>query len=418
MKTSVAVNPSNRFRELTKDINSLTNFLGVDCMAPILKFNYRTWTTIFAIVSYTAFAVFSVVNNGGDLVESLKASSMLGGLVHGLGKFLTCLLKQQDMRNLTLFTRSIYEEYEKRGIPYCTALNTNIDKLIGSIRVIRNGYFVTFIIMTFLPLARLIYDGTRVTAMQYVIPGVPLESNIGYTVTYFVQLISMVVTAVGFYGGDLFVFLGLTQILTFADLMQLKIDELNESLEDKAQSRALLPVGSQIAGEEKRHHLLLEIIKWHQLFTEYEVFYIFNNYSMHQFMNFSYCRTVNAIYHELIATQVLSMGISMMISFSINLSGFNLSLATFFVISAYSMSIYCFLGTKLEFGYDQIYESICNVAWYELSVDQRKLFGVMLRESQHPPTIQILGVMSLSVKTALQIVKLMYSVSMMMMNRS
>ncbi|KAH8361689.1 hypothetical protein KR200_002804 [Drosophila serrata] len=399
MKTSVAVNPSIRFRELTKEINSLTNFLGVDVMAPILKFNYRTGTTIFAIVSYTAFAVFSVINNGGDLVESLKASSMLGGLFHGLGKFLTCLLKQKNMRNLTLFTRSIYEEYEERGKSYRTALNTNIDKLISLIRVIRNGYFITFFIMTFLPLARLFYDGTRVTAMQYVIPGVPLESNIGYTVTYFVQLISMVVTAVGFYGGDLFVFLGLTQILTFADLMQIKIDELNESLEEKAQSRALLPVGFQIKGEEKRHHLLLEIIKWHQLFTDY-------------------CRTVNAIYHELIATQVLTMGISMMISFSINLSGFNLSLAIFFVISAYSMSIYCFLGTKLEFGYDQIYESICNVAWYELNADQRKLFGVMLRESQHPPTIKILGIMSLSVKTALQIVKLMYSVSMMMMNRS
>nr|XP_017016689.1 putative odorant receptor 83c [Drosophila kikkawai] len=399
MKTPVAVNPSNRFRELTKDINSLTSFLGVDVMAPILQFNYRTWTTTFAIVSYTAFAVFSIVNNGGGLVESLKASSMIGGLFHGLGKFLTCLLKQQDMRNLTLFTRSIYEAYEKRGTLYRSALNSNIDKLLGFIRVIRNGYFITFSIIIFLPLARLMYDGTRVTATQTVIPGFPLESNFGYTVTFLVNLISLVVTVVGFYAGDLFVFLGLTQILTFADLLQLKVDELNESLEEKAKLREMLPVGFQIRGEEERHHLLLEVIKWHQLFTDY-------------------CRTVNAIYYELIATQVLTMAISVMIGFSINLSGFNLSVAIFCVISAYSMSIYCILGTKLEFGYDQVYETICNVNWYELSAGQRKLFGLTLRESQHPPTIVILGVMSLSVKTALQIVKLIYSASMMMMNRS
>ncbi|KAH8347034.1 hypothetical protein KR059_004444 [Drosophila kikkawai] len=399
MKTPVAVNPSNRFRELTKDINSLTSFLGVDVMAPILQFNYRTWTTTFAIVSYTAFAIFSIVNNGGGLVESLKASSMIGGLFHGLGKFLTCLLKQQDMRNLTLFTRSIYETYEKRGTLYRSALNTNIDKLLGFIRVIRNGYIITFSIIIFLPLARLMYDGTRVTATQTVIPGFPLESNFGYTVTFLVNLISLVVTVVGFYAGDLFVFLGLTQILTFADLMQLKVEELNESLEEKAKLREMLPVGFQIRGEEERHHLLLEVIKWHQLFTDY-------------------CRTVNAIYYELIATQVLTMAISVMIGFSINLSGFNLSVAIFCVISAYSMSIYCILGTKLEFGYDQVYETICNVNWYELSAGQRKLFGLMLRESQHPPTIVILGVMSLSVKTALQIVKLIYSASMMMMNRS
>ncbi|XP_017016689.2 putative odorant receptor 83c [Drosophila kikkawai] len=368
-------------------------------MAPILQFNYRTWTTTFAIVSYTAFAVFSIVNNGGGLVESLKASSMIGGLFHGLGKFLTCLLKQQDMRNLTLFTRSIYEAYEKRGTLYRSALNSNIDKLLGFIRVIRNGYFITFSIIIFLPLARLMYDGTRVTATQTVIPGFPLESNFGYTVTFLVNLISLVVTVVGFYAGDLFVFLGLTQILTFADLLQLKVDELNESLEEKAKLREMLPVGFQIRGEEERHHLLLEVIKWHQLFTDY-------------------CRTVNAIYYELIATQVLTMAISVMIGFSINLSGFNLSVAIFCVISAYSMSIYCILGTKLEFGYDQVYETICNVNWYELSAGQRKLFGLTLRESQHPPTIVILGVMSLSVKTALQIVKLIYSASMMMMNRS
>jgi len=56
--------------------------------------------------------------------------------------------------------------------------------------------------------------------------------------------------------------------------------------------------------------------------------------------------------------------------------------------------------------YDQVYDDICNVAWYELRGDQRKLFALMLRESQFPYTIQILGVMPLSVRTALQVGKL------------
>lgn len=77
----------------------------------------------------------------------------------------------------------------------------------------------------------------------------------------------MVACGVGYYAGDLFVILGLAQIITFADLLQLKIDELNEALEHKAESRALLAVGSQIEGDERRLHLLLEVIRWHQLFT-------------------------------------------------------------------------------------------------------------------------------------------------------
>ncbi|XP_017046611.2 putative odorant receptor 83c [Drosophila ficusphila] len=398
MSSPVVVSPANRFRELTKNINSLTNLLGVDVLAAELEFNYRTWTTIFAIVNYAGFTVFSILNNGGDWGVGLKASLMGGGLFHGLGKFLTCLLKHQEMRRLVLFSRSIYEEYENRGECYRTTLNSNIDRLLGIMRIIRNGYVLAFCMMGILPLALIIYDGTRVTAMQYVIPGLPLENNFCYIVTYLIQLVTMVVQGVGFYAGDLFVFLGLTQILTFADMLQLKINELNEALEQKAEIRALMPVGGEIKGGDKRQHLLLEVIRWHQLFTDY-------------------CGSVNALYYELIASQVLSMALAMMLSFCINLTSFHLPSAIFFVVSAYSMSIYCILGTILEFGYDQVYESICNVTWYELNGDQRKFFGLMLRESQYPKTIRILGVMSLTVRTALQIVKLIYSVSMMMMNR-
>ncbi|XP_017016687.1 putative odorant receptor 83c [Drosophila kikkawai] len=399
MESSVAVSPSHRFDELTKHINTLiTFFFGVDIFALRLKFNYRTWAVSLLVINYTVFTVFSIFRNGVDLEKNLETSSMIGGLVHILGKFLTCLLKQQDMRRLTFFTRGIYEEYENKGIHYRTALHTNIDRFLRFIRIIRNGYFVTFSIMLSVPLAMLMYDGTRVTIMQFNFPGLSLESNFGFTATCLIHSISLIIGGVGFYVGDTFVFLGLTQIITFADMMQLKIDELYEALELKAKSRELLPVGVQIGGEKYRLQLLLEVIKWHQLFT-------------------NYCSKVNALYYELIASQVIAMAMSVLLSFCLNLSSFNLSLALYFVVSAYSMTIYCFLGTVIEFSYDQVYESICNVDWLELSVNERKLFGLMLRESQHPQTIQILGIMSLSMRTALQIVKLIYSVSMMMMNR-
>jgi len=78
----------------------------------------------------------------------------------------------------------------------------------------------------------------------------------------------MLVQGVGFYSGDLFVFLGLTQILTFADMLQVKVKELNDALEQKAEYRALVRVGASIDGAENRQRLLLDVIRWHQLFTE------------------------------------------------------------------------------------------------------------------------------------------------------
>jgi len=35
----------------------------------------------------------------------------------------------------------------------------------------------------------LMYDGTRVTMMQYRVPGLPLENNFCYTLTYLIQLV-------------------------------------------------------------------------------------------------------------------------------------------------------------------------------------------------------------------------------------
>jgi len=78
----------------------------------------------------------------------------------------------------------------------------------------------------------------------------------------------MVVTGVGFYAGDLFVLLALSQILTFADMLQLKISDLNDALELKAENRALVAVGAPINEEDRRQYLLIEVIKWHQLFTQ------------------------------------------------------------------------------------------------------------------------------------------------------
>ncbi|KAH8295211.1 hypothetical protein KR018_008787, partial [Drosophila ironensis] len=383
----VTVNPGKRFRDLSKYINRWTDLLGVDVLASQLKLNYRTWTTSFAICNYTVFTLYTIADNGGEWISSLKCSLMMGGLVHGVGKFLTCLLRQKEMRQLTFYASAIYDEYESRGKSYYSALNANIDRYLGIMRVIRTGYFCSFLLLVATPLCMLIYNGTRETMMLYAFPGLPLENNIAYAITYMLQLVTIGVSGFGFYAGDLYVLLGLAQISTFSDILQLKILELNAVLEEKSQKRAVLPVGGQIPGEEERVHLVMDVIKWHQEFTEY-------------------CRNVHDLYHPLIATQVLSMAFSIMISFCINLNSFHLPSAVTLVQAAYCMSVYCIMGTKIEFTYDQVFESICNVPWYELNGGQRKMFCLVLRGAQDPPTIKMLGIMALSGRTALQVISL------------
>lgn len=52
--------------------------------------------------------------------------------------------------------------------------------------------------------------------------------------------------------------------------------------------------------------------------------------------------------------------------------------------------------------YDQVYESICSISWQELSTTQRKQYSLTLKEAQNAKTIIMLGILPLSVRTALQ----------------
>ncbi|XP_037943822.1 putative odorant receptor 83c [Teleopsis dalmanni] len=75
----------------------------------------------------------------------------------------------------------------------------------------------------------------------------------------------------------------------------------------------------------------------------------------------------------------------------------------------------CFiLGTTLERCSEEIEYEIYNISWYNLSVSQQKVVRLILMQSQQPNQMMLAGVMPLSVATALQITKTLYSTFMMM----
>ncbi|XP_064535167.1 putative odorant receptor 83c [Drosophila montana] len=387
--------PSVRIHELVANINYCAKLLGLDLLAPKLKIVFRTWITMFAPVSYLIFGVswaFRQIQH--HWMDGLKASIMLGGLINGTTELISVLQNHSAMKNMLNYTIGIFAEYETRGADYCVALNFGVDRMLKIRRIIRIGYAVSFFVMLAVPWALLFYDGTRVTVMQYEIPGLSLENNVGYTVTYLQHMIVAVVGGLGFYTGDLLVLLALVQILTFAHILQLKANALNDALNYKEQSRYEAQVGGY--ADIGTQSLLLDLIKWHQLFTDY-------------------CRDIENIYHNMIAAQVLSSAISILLCFCVNLNGFHLISTIYLFISAYSMLVYCIVGSQIEYAYDQVYDRLSSISWQELRPDQRKLFGLMLKEAQRTQTMTMIGILPLSMRTALQITKLIYSISMMMM---
>ncbi|XP_030556955.1 putative odorant receptor 83c [Drosophila novamexicana] len=366
--------PSVRIHELVVHINYCAKQLGLDLLAPKLRFVFRTWITMFAPVSYLIFGVYWTFRETQQhWMDGLRASIMLGGLINGSIELLTLIQNHLLMRKMLNYTIEIFADYESRGADYCAALNFGVDRILKIRRIIRIGYVVSFLVMLAVPLLFLVYNGTRVTVIQYEIPGLSLENNFGYTLTYLQQMIVSVVGGIGFYMGDLLVLLALVQILTFAHILQIKANVLNDALNHKEQSRIEAQVGGY--ADNGIQSLLLDLIKWHQLFI-------------------AYCRDVENTYHNMIAAQVLSSAISILLCFCVSLNGFHMISTIYLFVSTYSMLVYCV--------YDQVYDSLCSISWQELRADQRKLFGLMLKEAQNTQTMTMIGILPLSMRTALQ----------------
>ncbi|KAH8359091.1 hypothetical protein KR093_004252, partial [Drosophila rubida] len=381
---TINMQPSRRFQEIAESISYYAESLGMPILSPRLVINYRFGVTSIAVTSYALFSFLWIFKKADESwTECLKATMMMGGMISGGGEVLTLVLKHSEIVRLFDNTRQVFEEYQERAANYADALNVGIDRVVYISKWIRNGYVVSYILMTSIPLLCLAYDGSRVTILPYEIPGISPDSNSGYILINLIQLVSMIISAIGFYVGDMLVTLVLTQILTFADILVIKVSQLNKVLALKAEARLTSLVGAPYANENDVEIHLIDTIKWHQLLTDY-------------------CKMVDDTYKLLITCQVLASAFSMLTTFCVNLNALDFIGVIYFLVSTYKMMLFCLVGTKIEYAYDEVYESICNISWHELNGSQRKMFALMLKKAQSTEIMVMLGILPLSVRTALQ----------------
>ncbi|EDV99344.1 GH13800 [Drosophila grimshawi] len=330
--------PSVRINDLVANINYFARLLGLEILVPRLKLVPRTWFLMMVPVSYTIFCVhWTVKQTQHHWMDGLKSVVMLGGLINGCCQLITILQRHSDIKQLLNNIIAIYAEYEHRGADYWNALHLDIARMLNVCQIIRIGYLVSFVVMCAMPGIFLLYDGRHVTIMQYEIPGLPIDTNLGYILTYVQHLISTALGGLFFYMGDLMVLLSLMQILPFAHIFQLKAAALNDALHHKEQSRYLATVGVFV--DTDVDVLLLDLINWHQLFTDY-------------------CQIVEHTFDFMIAAQVLSSAISILVCFCVNLSGFHSVSTIYLLVSAYSMLVYCIVGTQVEYAISKLIYSI------------------------------------------------------------
>ncbi|XP_023294606.2 odorant receptor 67d-like [Lucilia cuprina] len=383
----MAKNCSDRYNKITRITRMMAAVCGADIVDPNFRMSLLTWTVIFAINAFfccTIYTIYIGLVVEGDWKLMLQTLSLVGSAAQGYSKLLVALFRRWDMVSMNGKLLNIYLDYENDK-DFCTILSTRIDMIIKIFKFVLLIYIIVVSIIVLYPLIYGMLYGEKLFVMQFLLPGIDPLTHFGYVVHNVVHVFLLCLGGFGNFAGDMYIFIFILHIPMLKDILRIKFEKLNRITLQKQNSSKTLP-------------LLKEIVEWHQ------------NYN-------KFVKQVEGTYYSVIFVQISTsvVGICCTI-FSIVIHSWPAAFV-YLAYSAIMLYAYCGLGHLVEISNDEVIDVIYgDCLWYEMSVQEQKLVLLMLRKSQRPTTLTIGQIMPLSMSTALQLTKAIYSYMMMLLN--
>ncbi|XP_055848288.1 odorant receptor 67d-like [Episyrphus balteatus] len=378
--------PSEKYQRLMKTARLCAAACGADVADPNYHVNFITVCVMFCITVYFIFSAYTVQlkfsENWGVLLESF---CMVGSVIQGISKLFTGIGYTKTLAFTNNELQTIYKQYEIKN-KYCIrVLNKCVSKVSLLLRTISISHVFIFIWLFFAPLFMYLITGRRYMLMQFYLPGLDVETDFGYFTTLGMQGACLVFGGFGNFAGDLFFVINSTHVILFADILKIKIREFNDITE------------TEELGSKKSEELLNDIIEWHQHYSQY-------------------AKTTNTVFYWMTFVEIGTTSLSIVLTLFIMLTGDWPGAYSYLFLEFIMLYVYCGIGTLVELTNDKFCDEIYSIHWYKLAVPQQKCVLLMLMKSQDPELITVGGVMPLSVNTALQVTKSVYSIMMMILN--
>ncbi|XP_065359859.1 odorant receptor 67d-like [Calliphora vicina] len=375
---------SNNFKKLFNFTRKFSELCGCDVIKDDYKLDWRTYAIFILInlaLSCTVYSNYIEVIVKGDLYNLLKSASVIGTGVQGYTKLINGLRQQKEIRYLYREIIDMYETYELKSLAYKQSLKYNISLVKKLLAITFATVLIVSIGVTVVPLYMLIFQNIRVDIMPFIFPFIDTSTDFGFYLTFVLHIICVFFGTYGNFIMDSWLFIYAAHVPLMKNILKCKFDDLDGILEEYPRN------------VEKSGQLLSDIFKWHQ-----------------KYINF--CKTIKDTFFWVIAVQIgfEFMGIVCTIV-CIFLEIWPPAPAYLLYISCLLYS-YCSLGNIVEVSNDDVIDIIYDCCWYNLTVPEQKMILIMLRESQQATGILIGGVVPLSLNTALQITKTVYTMSM------
>ncbi|KNC23896.1 putative odorant receptor 67d [Lucilia cuprina] len=381
----MAKNCSDRYTNLIKVLTRIAAICGANIFLPNFRIYWLTWIVIIAINAFIACTFYTmyvglVVDNDWKVI--LQTLCLMGGAVQGYSKLLGALFHRPAMvsMNQTLF--NIYKQYEQEN-EFLKVLSYRINLASKILKLVLCIYLGTLPIIVLYPLIYGLLYGEKLFVMQFLLPGIDSSTHIGYIIHNVVHVFLMCLGGFGNFAGDMYIFTLIIHIPLLKDILKIKFEKLNQVA---------------LTNSKKSMSLLKDIVEWHQ------------NYN-------TFVKQVEQSYYGVIFVQIFTSVMSICCTIFCIITSSWPAAFSYLLYSAIFLYVYCGLGHLVEISNEDVMDVIYgDCLWYELTIPEQKLVLLMLRKSQRPTTLTIGQIMPLSMSTALQLTKAIYSYMMMLLN--
>ncbi|XP_016996008.2 odorant receptor 67d [Drosophila takahashii] len=382
------VEPVERYRKVIRMIRFCVGFCGNDVADPNFRMWWLTYTVIGAIGFFfacTGYTIYVGVVINGDLTVILQAFAMVGSAIQGLTKLLVTANMAPQMREIQNTFDEIYQEYGAKGGEYAKCLEQRIrttwQLIIGFMLV----YIILLGLIISFPIYYLVILHQKVLVMQFLMPLLDHTTDGGHLLLTAVHIALITFGGFGNYGGDMYLFLFVTHVPLIKDIFCVKLKEFNEVV---------------VNGNEfpKMRSMLCDLLTWHQLYS-------------------SILQTTKKIYSIVLFVQLSTTCVGLLCTISCIFIKAWPAAPLYLLFAAITLYTFCGLGTLVENANEDFLSVIyTNCLWYELPVKEEKLIILMLAKAQKEVCLTAADMAPLSMNTALQLTKGIYSFSMMLMN--
>ncbi|XP_065362550.1 odorant receptor 67d-like [Calliphora vicina] len=376
---------SNQFEK----IFYITRFFSAICGADVIKENYHmtwlTWSLIGLVngaILFTFYSMYVGVAINNDWSEILKCLCMFCTGIQAYAKLINAIYSCRVFNSISEEIFSLYTVYEQRNKHYRKLLQESISLIKKLMSILTGSVVLVFFTIIGTPVFYILVFKERIFIMPFFFPYIDYNTDFGYYFTSAFHVVCVFFGAFGNYVSDSWCFVFAAHIPLVKNILQAKFNEMDELLLENPQKANEIKV------------LLKDIFQWHQKYSDF-------------------CKSVKNLFFWVIFVQVAMEFVSIVCTIVCIFLRIWPAAPAFLLYSFLLFYSYSGLGNLVEIANDDVISMIYASCWYKLNVSQQKMILIMLRESQQAEGMSIGGVAPLSLSTALQLTKTIYTFSMM-----